>query len=405
MNSNSDRMGAASQRHLNSSGIINEKQNYACVPIFAGSNNNCSEKCCLSYRLQSHCIDNRHFHAWIQKYGRASCLHILDLTHKKSSKTWIQDDAELDFLPSKIVGNSELQMCNVVGFHKDLVVTQIFCQGAVKFIITGMNDGECKIIYNKRYLQQQKLQLYSCYISPDENYMVLHQNSIYATMYAHETENIEGVILVKLNWKSMTAETISCENLNLHVLPSNHKFAITFDPRTDSDLTVFTFIAGADRCNISLYKMKKDNVLFQIALFKNELADLPGNFQNLQFFRDGSALLLTVLGSNSCMPTIIRNHFVTAHFLDPECYDFLGDFKYMSLTSVEHFTPMISASGRHCFCGGKLYNVQKIKPKSYSLKTLKQSCLDVIADSVLIEDLCQLPLPKSLIACLEQGKS
>jgi hypothetical protein len=86
-------------------------------------------------------------------------------------------------------------------FHKDLVITQLFCQAAVKFVITGFNDSECKIIFNKHYLQQQKLQLYESYISPDENFMVLRQNPIYATMYANEHVNVEGVILVKLNWK------------------------------------------------------------------------------------------------------------------------------------------------------------------------------------------------------------
>lgn len=403
-------MGASSQRHqmVNGNGIINEFN--ACAPVFGWSNNNnFTEKCCISYRLQSHCMDNRHFHACIKKYGRASCLHILDLTHKKSTQTWIQDESELDFLPSKIVNNSALQMCNVVGFHKDLVVTQLFCQAAVKFVITGFNDSECKIIFNKHYLQQQKLQLYESYISPDENFMVLRQNPIYATMYANEHENVEGVILVKLNWKTGTGEIISCDNLNLHISPSNHKFALTFDPRVNSDMAVFTYLAGADRCNISLYKIKKDLVLFQIALFTNELHALPGNFQNLQFFRNGSALLLSVLGSNfpnnslAIGPAICRDKFVTTYWLEPVCYDKLGSFSYVSLTSVEHYTPMISASGRHCYCGGKLYSVQKIQPVPNLVKTLKQSCMDVLADSVLIEDICKLPLPKPLLVCLQQA--
>jgi hypothetical protein len=64
---------------------------------------------------------------------------------------------------------------------------------------------------------------------------------------------------------------------------------------------------------------------------------------------------------------------------------------------------MISASGRRCYCGGKLYSVQKIQPVPNLVKTLKQSCMDVLADSVLIEDICKLPLPKPLLACLQQA--
>lgn len=402
-------MGASSQRHqkVNSNGIVNEQ--YACLPVF-GTSNNDVDKCCMSYRLQSHCIDNRHIHAWIQKYGRASCLHVADLTHKKYSKAWIQEDHELDFLPSKVVSNSALQMCNVVGFYKDLVVTQIFCQNAVKFVITGINDNECKLIFNKPYLQQQKLQLYECYISPDENYMILRQNSIYATAYAKELENIEGVILVKLNWITGTGESICCENLNIHVLPTNHKYALTFDSRTGCDIAVFTYVVGSDRCNVSLYKIKKDLVLFQIALFINEFEALPGKFQNLQFFRDGSALLLSVLGSTfyrvgslSMGPAICRDKFVTVYWLDPSTYDKLGSFKYISLNSIEHYTPMISPSGQYCFCGGKLHHVHMFKPSPNEVKTLKQMCMHLLADSVLIEDVCKLPLPKKIISHLEKG--
>jgi hypothetical protein len=54
-------------------------------------------------------------------------------------------------------------------------------------------------------------------------------------MYANEHVNVEGVILVKLNWKTGTGEIIPCDNLNLHISPSNHKFALTFDPRVNSD--------------------------------------------------------------------------------------------------------------------------------------------------------------------------
>ncbi|XP_069133876.1 uncharacterized protein [Argopecten irradians] len=380
----------------------------ACVPFLTSSPaattiHTGDYSCCLSYTLQPHTTDNRHIHAQVQRFGRVSSLCITDITHGKTVKIILYEDRELDILPARLLQNTGLQLCNVVGIKKDLVVIQVFCQSSIKFFICGLNDSSCKIVYDRAYCSQNKLQLYECQISPDENYFLIFQNQLYAIMYAPGSE-VENVSLVNINWERSECKDRSCDNLIEHLKVACHQSSVVFDPRTNNDLVVFTSTAS-DRGVISLYKTYKDNFLFKIIQFRTDCSALPGKFQNLQFMNDGSALVLSVIGTGSnphSIASICRMQVVTVYWFNPDCYDKLGSFWYISPTLFIQYMPMISTSGRYACCGGKIYNLEDMHPYFLGTKSLKRICRDVIVDSVLAEDIGQLPLPKPILRYLTE---
>lgn len=370
-----------------------------CVPHWQSEGHSAfNSPCCLSYSLQPHITDNRHFHAHVQRWGRVASLWIKDITHGKTTHVILYEDREMDVLPSRLLQNTGLQQCNVVGLRNHLLVVQVFCQDAIKFFICSLNDASFKVVFDRKYCTQNKVQLYECQISPDENFLLVLQNQIYSTMYSTGS-TVENVSLVHIDWDRVECKEMSCNNLDEQMRSANHKSAVVFDPRTNNDLVVFSS-SSDDRGIISLYKTWKDHFLFKIIEFKKDCPALPGRCQNLQFMNDGSALVLGVLGTAShpkSVASVCRLNIVTVYWFNPDCYDKLGSFWYISPTSFIQYMPMISNSGRYACCGGKIYNLEDMHPYNLGTKSLKRMCRDVIVDTVLSEDIGELPLPKSLL--------
>ncbi|OWF35471.1 hypothetical protein KP79_PYT18411 [Mizuhopecten yessoensis] len=394
------------QRHLPDSGP--GMTTSACVPFLTSPPDGLAShtgdySCCVSYNLQPHTTDNRHIHAQVQRFGRVSSLCVNDITHDKIVKIILYEDRELDMLPARLLQNTGLQLCNVVGIRKDLVVIQVFCQDVIKFFVCSLNDASCKIVFDRKYCSQNKLQLYECQISPDENYLLILQNQLFAIMYAPGSE-VEHVSIVHINWEKCECKEKSCDSLDEQMQLASHQSSVVFDPRTNNDLVVFTS-SSSDRGVISLYKTYKDNFLFKIIQFRTDCPALPGKFQNLQFMNDGSALVLSVIGTSAhphSIASICRLQVVTAYWFNPDCYDKLGSFWYISPTLFIQYMPMISTSGRYACCGGKIYNLEDMHPYFLGTKSLKRVCRDVIVDSVLAEDIGKLPLPKPLLRYLSE---
>ncbi|XP_060084545.1 uncharacterized protein LOC132563811 [Ylistrum balloti] len=394
------------QRHLSNGSLVTNTS--ACLPFLVSSPGGAAGQtgdymCCLSYNLQPYTTDNRHIHAQVQKFGRVSSLCLIDITHDKTVKIILYEDRELNVLSSRLLQNTGLQLCNVAGIRKDLVVVQVLCQDTIKFFICSLNDASCKVVYDRKYCPENKPQLYECHISPDENFLLIIQNQMYATMYAPGS-SVEHVSMVNINWERSECTERTCDNLNEQLKLACHKVSVVFDPRTNNDLVVFTS-NSSDRGVISLYKPYKDYVLFKIIQFRTDCPALPGKFQNLQFMNDGSALVLSVIGTAvhpQSVASICRMQIVTAYWFNPDCYDKLGSFWYISPTLFIQYMPMISTSGRYACCGGKIYNLEDMHPYFLGTKSLKRICRDVIVDSVLAEDIEKLPLPKPLLRYLSE---
>ena len=375
-----------------------------CSPVLKSINFS-SENCCLAFRLQPTCTGNRHFHAHFHKQGRASYIIITDLTHDKTVTCAIHDDEEIEVLPQKLLQLTDLQVCNVVAFHRGVLIVQLFCVNEMKFVIISLKDNTWKLTYNRKYTSQ-KLQLYECFMSSDGNYVLVKQNQIHATLYNRNTSDKEGFTLLKVDLDEGSYKKVYCENLNTHTVMSNYRVAVAFDPRTANDLVVFMHSA-ADRALFGLYKLEKDYFLFTIAIFIKENPAIPGKYQNLQFLKDGSAVILSVLGSTGYHPQSVSvlcwNRFVTVYWFDPDCFDKIGSFTYVSPTGYEQYAPLISNSGKYACCGARVYGLEEMNPGLLGVKTLKRICYDLIVDAVLPEDLDKLPLPKPMITYLEKN--
>ncbi|XP_062616294.1 uncharacterized protein LOC134278011 [Saccostrea cucullata] len=378
----------------------------ACVPFLETVSHLSSENCCISYKLQSSCIGDRHFHASIQKKGLAAFLTVIDITHRKTNTICdIQTQNEIIPLPKKLLQYTDLQICNVVGLHYEWLVVQIFCQDGIKFLICDISTNTCLVQYTHKYVPQSKLKLYECHISPDRMFLVLKQNQLYQSLYNSNIEDGESVILLNIHLQIGTCTEEPCELLHSFISLALGRVAMTFDPRTDSDLIVYTS-EMPDKLNreiykghIGLYKASRDSFLCTTGLLNQDFPALPGKFLNLQFLRDGSAIVLAVLGSVSPTRTIsilCRNNFVTVYVLDPDCFQRTGSFSYVSHSQFQHFAPVISPSGTLACCAGKIYNIEHSRSQQNSVKSLKRLCYNVIVDFVLPEDIEHLPLPKSL---------
>lgn len=383
----------------------------ACVPFFETASYLADENCCISYKLQSTCIGDRHFHASIQKRGLAAFLILTDLTHGKTSTICdIQAHSEVILLPKKLLQFTDLQICNVIGLHYEWLVVQVFCQDGMKFFICDILTNTCLVQYTHRYAPQSKLKLFECHISPDRTFMVLKENQLYQTLYNSNIEDGDNFILLQIHLPIGTCTEEPCELLKSFVSLAHGKVAVTFDPREDNDLIVYScempdkLNRNIYRGHMGLYKPYRDAFLCTTGLLNQDFPALPGKFLNLQFLRDGSALVMAVLGSANPARTIsilCRNQFVTVYVLDPDCFQKTGSFSYISHSLFQHFAPVVSSSGTLACCAGKMYNIAHESLQSKSVKTLQRLCYNVIVDFVLPEDIQKLPLPKSLKTYLQ----
>lgn len=410
------RMGVPLSKEYNEYKNIAQRSSYnhnvsapnfgACVPFFETVSHFSDDNCCISYKLQSNCIGDRHFHANIQKRGLAAFLIVTDLSHGTSSTIYdIQAQGEIILLPKKLLQYTDLQVCNVIGLHYEWIVVQIFCQDGMKFFICDISTNTCIVQYTRKYVPQAKLKLFECHISPNRMFMLLKQNELYQTLYNSNAEDGDSFLLLNIHLPIATCTEEPCELLKSFVSLANGKVAATFDPRKDSDLIVYTSVMP-DKLNrdiyrghIGLYKASRDSFVCTTGLLNQDFPALPGKFLNLQFLRDGSALVMAVLGSVNPTRTIsilCRNQFVTVYVLDPDCFQRTGSFSYISHTLYQHFAPVISPSGALACCAGKIYNIEHTSTHQTTMKTLKRLCYNVIVDFVLPEDIQYLPLPKSL---------
>ena len=369
--------------------------NIACVPAWSNNIRQLSDpSCCISYNIQPDVIDNRHIHAYVSKISCVSYLHIVDITHNKTLKINIFDDQEINVLTRRSFQNDSLQTCNVVCVYRDLIVVQIFCQNKIKFIVCSFNDTTNRMVYNRSYDNTNKLQLYECRFSPDESLMIIKQNEIYSRMYAMGS-NPETVSIVICNWENSTCYELPCSTLDALVITSSFRVAMAFDPRTDTDLVVFSCSPDDDqRAVIGLYKAKKDIFLFTISIFQADIPALPGLCHNLQFLLDGSALILSIT-----LPHLKRfATFVHSYWLDPDCYDKIGVLEYLSTFGNMQYMPLVSKSGRMALCGGRIYNIEDMTFRG--TQSLMRMCRNVIVDCVLPENLNKLSLPKPIVQYL-----
>lgn len=383
----------------------------ACVPFLETVSYLSNENCCISYKLQSTCIGDRHFHASVQKRGLAAYLNLTDITHKKTITICdIQAQGEVILLPRKSLQYTDLQICNVIGLHYEWLVIQVFCQDGMKFLVCDISANSCVLQYTHKYVPQSKLKLYECHISPDRTVMVLKQNQLYQSLYNSNIEDGEDFILLNIHLSIGTCTEEPCELLRNFVSLAHGKVAVTFDPRQENDLIVYTsempdkLNRDIYRGHMGLYKPSRDSFLCITGLLSQDFPALPGKFLNLQFLRDGSALVMAVLGSAHPTRTIsilCRNQFVTVYVLDPDCFQKTGSFSYISQSLFQHFAPVISPSGSLACCAGKMYNIEHVSSQQKSVKSLKRLCYNVIVDFVLPEDIQYLPLPKILKAYLQ----
>ncbi|KAL3877741.1 hypothetical protein ACJMK2_035404 [Sinanodonta woodiana] len=350
---------------------------------------------CAPFALQPHCLSNRHMHVFQNKTD----LVMLDLTFGKQFifRRLFQNVNKQNFCGKQQFDGTDLEVMNVIAFQWNLAVVQVFLRDGVTLFILHCLEQRCLATYT---MHTKYTGLYECYLTNDQQYMLIKPNLLYSVSNMKRVEQIKTMDLVKLNHHDMTVSCIQQFNqINSAVAFSPDDASLYIASLPDESSTASSITAYSISCD-GTAEIRTQNIMFD-SLHQ----DFEGKFINLQISRSSGYLLLSVLGQSLDPtrlgpPRICKDYKVTTYLINKISLVTSKKYEYISLTGLRNFAPVISPSGKYVFLDNKMMYVS-----IETVMSLKQMCCELLTELVLPEDANQLPIPKTLQQLVAFGYS
>ena len=383
------------------------------------------EDCCkyLPFKLQPLCTSNRHLHADI--VNRSRDIRIMDVDRNKQFlfKNIIERGQELQHKRLLPHGLSE---CNLIAYHFDLAVIQVFCQDAVHIYICNCSTQKCTHKYVLCPCVSRRPGLCEAYFSSNRTYLILkasepyilylsakHQNHLEKNFLEIVKLEAEGIVSIHFDTAHLPFQ---CELSEL-IIP----YGVCAVPDRPSEIIISLWEDSFSR----LHGHGKDLWSIRARL------RLVGDIGELQLFRKPPSFgpIQGLHRCHECLDVLVNsfsifgqqnNRFVSQEsiIMNPSSVYrkfFAGvirqcNFLLQSCVTTQKMRLELACrlvdSVVENFGHKRVFSVVSdgkpafYTPETNSVKTLQTSCINLLRGIVLPEDRHLLPLPQKLVGTL-----
>lgn len=366
--------------------------------------------CCkyLPFRLQPLSTSNRHMHADIVHESCDICITDVDLKKSFVFKDVIETAQELRH--KKLVPHG-LSQCNLIAYHWDLAVLQVFYKHSVHVYVCNCSTQRCTLRYVMCPCITRSPGLCEAYFTSDRAFLILKVSEPYLlTLSIQHEKKIENTFIeiVKLEEGKITSNHIKLPNFsNRFVIP----FGICAVPESPSEIFISIWEEEFSRhleFGEGLWSLKATVWLVEVSrLFTRPASEQT--IHGINRLHDDSFCLVDTFPPKAI---IINQSSVYRKFFAgviKQCNVSLHSCVTMQrlrpdLTESRSFESVIENFGRKRIFT-TIHDGQPafLTVEKCSLKSLKVLCIQLLTNLLLPEDIHLLPLPQKLKDTLKYG--
>ena len=381
---------------------------------------------CLPFRFQSFCTSNRHMHAYIEANSLDIC--IVDLTYSKrfAIKNVIDSSEQLQNETSLPPG---LTQCNLIAYHWDLAVVQVFYRKSVQFCICDCSSQTCRYRYIMCPCSKRTPGLCEAYFTTNRQFLILKASDFYYNMFSTSCPQLDTYFIEIANIEDSKIISNHYSFSDLGIIP----FGLCPDPQRQTDVYFSCW-----KCDVSAetgygYYMFSNLSLVDVSFpFKgrpvntsngdfsrrHEAIDIAPDSEdvgadnvcrfalvNIQIPRNGGVIFQSTasrISKERFLPSIVGGCTIQVEMREKKLGGaILRTWNYDSYAGVQLDWPKLSPSGAYAVVGDQMC----LLPARCSVKSLATQCTDLLVELLLPEDIQFLPLPEKLKNSLKYGDS
>lgn len=378
---------------------------------------------CLAFRLQPFCTANRHMHAFI--VDKTEDIVITDLTFKKRFLVKNALDSSEPLLNDAALPPG-LNKCNLIAYHWDWAVVQIYHRNTVRFYVCNCSTQTCLYRYVMCPCVKRRPGLCGAYFTSDRNILILKASDIYYNLFSTASREIDTsfIEIVRLDTKTHISnhfEFPGYEMVPFGICPDPNKSRTVYlafwntkscQAETNSpDLDLFTFHIGCtckDTCVCGLCqppnaKNTRSHTPYEFVRCVSTCSTDRSRLVNIQVPRNSNYLFQSAASVKSekiCMPNAARTYTIHVALREKTAWKHYHEFWYYdSCSGLQIDWPKLSPSGSYAFVGDEMV----LSPNIGTLRSLSTICVDLLTELVLPEDVQFLPLPEKLRNLIKYG--